>query len=89
LGKKQLSQISYFEYVTGITIGSIGAEVITGLERKITVGIIGIITTAALPFIVGLISEKSKKFRDLIEGKGTVFIKDGKIMEDNLKKERY
>ncbi|HER2179698.1 TPA: hypothetical protein VJS57_001710, partial [Streptococcus pyogenes] len=71
LGKKQLSQISYFEYVTGITIGSIGAEVITGLERKITVGIIGIITTAALPFIVGLISEKSKKFRDLIEGKGT------------------
>lgn len=89
LGKKQLSQISYFEYVTGITIGSIGTEVITGLERKITVGIIGIITTAALPFIVGLISEKSKKFRDLIEGKGTVFIKDGKIMEDNLKKERY
>ncbi|NCT40019.1 DUF421 domain-containing protein [Bacillus sp. EB93] len=89
LGKKQLSQISYFEYVTGITIGSIGAEAITGLERKITVGIIGIITTAALPFIVGLISEKSKKFRDLIEGKGTVFIKDGKIMEDNLKKERY
>ncbi|MGE7687411.1 DUF421 domain-containing protein [Peribacillus simplex] len=89
LGKKQLSQLSYFEYVVGITIGSIGAEVITGLERNISVGIIGIVTTTAIPFIVGLITLKSKTFRDLVEGKGTVFIKDGKIMEDNLKKERY
>ncbi|MEE3956022.1 MULTISPECIES: DUF421 domain-containing protein [Peribacillus] len=89
LGKKQLSQLSYFEYVVGITIGSIGAEVITGLERSILVGVIGIVTTAALPFIVGILSLKSKMVRDLVEGKGTVFIKDGKIMEDNLKKERY
>ncbi|CAN7647795.1 DUF421 domain-containing protein [Peribacillus frigoritolerans] len=89
LGKKQLSQLSYFEYVVGITIGSIGAEVITGLERSILVGVIGIVTTAALPFIVGILSLKSKTLRDLVEGKGTVFIKDGKIMEDNLKKERY
>lgn len=89
LGKKQLSQLSYFEYVVGITIGSIGTEVITGLERSILVGVIGIVTTAALPFIVGILSLKSKMVRDLVEGKGTVFIKDGKIMEDNLKKERY
>ncbi|MGG0412177.1 DUF421 domain-containing protein [Peribacillus simplex] len=89
LGKKQLSQLSYFEYVVGITIGSIGAEVITGLERNISVGIIGIATVSAIPFIVGILSLKSKMVRDLVEGKGTVFIKDGKIMEENLKKERY
>ncbi|MGC0150739.1 DUF421 domain-containing protein, partial [Peribacillus castrilensis] len=89
LGKKQLSQLSYFEYVVGITIGSIGAEVITGLERNISVGVIGIVTTAAISFLIGVISLKSKMVRDLVEGKGTVFIKDGKIMEDNLKKERY
>ena len=89
LGKKQLSQLSYFEYVVGITIGSIGAEVITGLERNISVGVIGIGTTAAISFLIGVISLKSKIVRDLVEGKGTVFIKDGKIMEDNLKKERY
>ncbi|MGM0890035.1 MAG: DUF421 domain-containing protein [Bacillota bacterium] len=89
LGKKQLSQLSYFEYVVGITIGSIGAEVITGLERNISVGIIGIVTIATISFIIGVISLKSKMVRDLVEGKGTVFIKDGKIMEDNLKKERY
>jgi uncharacterized membrane protein YcaP (DUF421 family) len=89
LGKKQLSQLSYFEYVVGITIGSIGAEIVTGLERSIVLGVVGIVVFSAIPFIAGFISLKSKKFRDLVEGKGTVFIKDGKIMEDNLKKERY
>ncbi|KAF2428383.1 DUF421 domain-containing protein [Bacillus subtilis] len=89
LGKKQLSELSFFEYVVGITIGSIGAEVITGLERNMFNGIIGIVVFAAIPFLAGLLSLKSKGFRNFIEGKATVFIKDGKIMEDNLKKERY
>jgi uncharacterized membrane protein YcaP (DUF421 family) len=89
LGKKQISELSFFEYVTGISIGSIGAEVAMGLERNIFHGIIGIVIFAAVPFFAGLISLKSKGFRNFIEGKATVFIKDGKIMEDNLKKERY
>lgn len=89
IGKKQISQLSFFEYVTGITIGSIGAEMMTGLEHKIHIGILSIVTTAAVPFIVGLISLKSKLFRDFAEGKGSIFIKDGKVMEDTLKKERY
>ena len=32
LGKKQISEISFFEYVSGITIGSIAGEVIMGLD---------------------------------------------------------
>lgn len=89
LGKKQLSELSFFEYVVGITIGSIGAEVITGLEQNMFNGIIGIVAFAAIPFLAGLLSLKSKGFRDFIEGRATIFIKDGKIMEDNLKKEKY
>ncbi|MBA9028163.1 DUF421 domain-containing protein [Peribacillus huizhouensis] len=89
LGKKQISQLSFFEYVIGITIGSIGAEVVTGLEQSIYLGVLSILTFAVIPFIANLISLKSKSFRDFIEGKGTVLIKDGKVMEENLKKERY
>ncbi|MGG3393553.1 DUF421 domain-containing protein, partial [Bacillus subtilis] len=89
LGKKQISELTFFEYVTGISIGNIGAEVAIGLERNIFHGIIGIVIFAVIPFFAGLISLKSKRFRNFIEGKATVFIKDGKIMEDNLKKERY
>jgi uncharacterized membrane protein YcaP (DUF421 family) len=89
LGKKQIAQLSFFEYVTGITIGSIAAEVIMGLEQNMFYGFLAMIIVAVIPFIVGLISLKSKKFRDFTEGKGTIVIKDGKVMEDNLKKERY
>lgn len=86
LGKKQIAQLSFFEYVTGITIGSIAGESIMGLDGNMIYGLIAMIVVAAIPFIVGLISLKSKKFRDFTEGKGTIFIKDGKVMEDNLKK---
>ncbi|RDZ05845.1 hypothetical protein C3744_29255 [Priestia megaterium] len=89
LGKKQISELSFFEYVTGITIGNIGAEMATGIEKSIANGILSIVTFAIVPFLAGIISLKNKPFRDFIEGKGTVFIKDGKIMEDNLKKEKY
>ena len=88
LGKKQISQLTMFEYVTGITIGNIGAEVVTGLEQKIHLGIIALVTTAAIPFAASFLAIKSKKARDLIDGNGTVLIKDGKILEDNLKTER-
>ncbi|HWJ77566.1 DUF421 domain-containing protein [Bacillus subtilis] len=89
LGKKQLSQLSFFEYVTGITIGGIAAIVILEVRHSIFIGGLAIVTMAAIPYLVSLISLKSKKLRDFVEGKGSVFIKDGKIMEDNLKKERY
>ncbi|MFG6118625.1 MULTISPECIES: DUF421 domain-containing protein [Thalassobacillus] len=89
LGKKQLSELSFFEYVSGITIGSIAAEVMMGLENNIWHGIIGVAIFAVLPFFVEILSLHSKTVRDVVEGKGTVLIKDGKILEDNLKKEKY
>lgn len=89
LGKKQLSELSFFEYVSGITIGSIAAEVMMGLENNIWHGIIGVAIFAVLPFLVEILSLHSKTVRDVVEGKGTVLIKDGKILEDNLKKEKY
>nr|WP_295971382.1 DUF421 domain-containing protein [uncultured Bacillus sp.] len=89
LGKKQISEISFFEYVSGITIGSIAGEVIIGLDGNIGHGILAIGMFSIITLLVDILSLKSKKFRDIIEGKGTIFIKDGKIMEDNLKKEKY
>lgn len=89
LGKKQISEISFFEYVSGITIGSIAGEAVTGLEKNIGHGILAVALFSLITLLVDIISLKSKKFRDIVEGKGTIFIKDGKVMEDNLKKERY
>jgi uncharacterized membrane protein YcaP (DUF421 family) len=89
LGKKQISEISFFEYVSGITIGSIAGEVIMGLDRNIGHGVLAIAVFSSITLLVDVLALKSKKFRDLVEGTGTILIKDGKIMEDNLKKEKY
>jgi uncharacterized membrane protein YcaP (DUF421 family) len=88
LGKKQIAQLSMFEYVTGITIGNIGAEVVTGLDQKIHLGIIAIVATAAIPYISSQITLRNKTVRDFVDGKGTVLILDGKVLEDHLKKEK-
>lgn len=89
IGKKQISELSFFEYVSGITIGSIAGEVIMGLESNIMHGVMSIIIFGLVTVFVDITSLKSKKFRDLIEGSGTVLIKGGKIQEENLKRERF
>ena len=89
LGSKQISQLSFFEYISGITIGSVAAEVITGLDSSIIHGMVLIILFGGVTYAVDVISLKSKKFRDFAEGHATVFIKDGKIMEDSMKREHY
>lgn len=89
LGKKQISELSFFEYVSGITIGSIAGEVITGLESNIYHGILAILIFGLVTLLVDVFSLKSKSFRDIVEGRGTVVIRDGKVLEKNLKKEKY
>ncbi|PEN38475.1 hypothetical protein CN543_06900 [Bacillus toyonensis] len=89
LGKRQISQLSFFEYIAGMTIGDIAAQVSTGLDQKFFHGVFAILIFAAVPFFTGILSLKNKTARDFFEGKSTVLIKDGKILEDNLKKEKY
>jgi uncharacterized membrane protein YcaP (DUF421 family) len=89
VGAKQISQLSFFEYISGITIGSVAGEVTIGLDSNIMHGIIVLVLFGGVTYAVDVLSLKSKTFRDIAEGKATVFIKDGKIMEDSLKKEHY
>ena len=89
LGKKQISELSFFEYVSGITIGSIAGEAITGLESNIFQGMVAIIIFSLVTLLADILTLKSKSLRDIVEGRATVLIKDGKVLEENLKKEKY
>lgn len=89
LGKKQLSHLSFFEYIVGITVGSIAAEISSGLETHFMNGVYSLLVWTAIPFIAGIIGLKNKKVRNFIEGSSTVVIKNGKIQEENLSKEQY
>jgi uncharacterized membrane protein YcaP (DUF421 family) len=88
-GKKQLAELSFFEYVSGITIGSIAGEVIMGLEGNMFHGVLAIFIFGGFTYLVDVASIKSKSFRDVIEGKATILIKEGKVLEENLKKEKF
>ncbi|TFE23495.1 DUF421 domain-containing protein [Cohnella luojiensis] len=77
-----------FEYITGITIGSLAAYISLDLDANWYLGIIAISVWAFVSLGIEFLQMKSKKMRDFIDSKGTVLIKDGKVLEDNLKKER-
>lgn len=89
LGKKQISQLNIFEYISGIVLGGIVAIHTIEPERNIIYGLIAMFIWFIVPFAVEFIALKSKSFRNFTQGKSTVLIQDGKIMEDNLKKEGY
>jgi uncharacterized membrane protein YcaP (DUF421 family) len=88
LGKRQISQLSPFEYITGITIGSIAAYISLDMEAEWYLGAVALAVWVLVSFIIEVMQIKSKRLRDWIDGNGTVLIKEGKILEDNLKKER-
>ena len=87
--KANIGRYFFFEYVSGITIGSIAGEVIMGLDNNIGHGVLAIAVFSSITLLVDILGLKSKRFRDLVDGTSTILIKDGKIMEDNLKKEKY
>lgn len=88
IGKRQIKQLTYIEYIVGITIGSIAAFMATEMDGPVYHSLIAMGIFALFPVVMEWLSLKSKKLRDFFEGKSTVLIKEGKILEDNLKKER-
>jgi len=87
--KKQVAQLSYFDYISRISLGGIAAIMVVDLRVNFLYGVLAIIVWIGITYTLDFIALKSKIFRDFIEGKGIVLIKDGKIMEENLKKEQF
>jgi uncharacterized membrane protein YcaP (DUF421 family) len=89
LGMKQLSQLNIFEYITGIVLGGIVAIHVSTLESPFYYALLSMFIWFIIPYLVEIVSLKSKAFRNFAQGKSRVFIQNGKIMEENLKKEHY
>ncbi|WP_025717086.1 DUF421 domain-containing protein [Paenibacillus sp. 1-18] len=88
LGKRQVSQLSLFEYITGITIGNLAATIPMERESTWYLGSVSLAVWVLVTLAIEILQIKSKKVRDFADGKTRTLIKDGKILEDNLKKER-
>lgn len=89
LGKKQVGELDFIDYVVGISIGSIAAEMATNTADKpfydylISFGVYFILT-----IIIDLLSTKTNALKKFFKGSPMVIIKDGKIDYRELKKSK-
>ena len=89
LGKQQISQLTFFDYVLGISIGSTASSLTTDLSSSAWPHWIGILTWTILVLILQYITLKSRTASDYISGTPIVVIVNGKIMENEMRKMRY
>ena len=85
-GKKQMSELSMFDYINGITIGSIAAEMATSLEGDFYFPLTAIAVYTVVMWLISYISEKSIKCRRFLAGKAVLLMENGKIYQKNFKK---
>lgn len=87
MGSKQVAQMTMFDYITGITFGSVAAELATELEepeKPLTALVVYGLAAAA----VSVLTSKSVRLRARVTGKPLVLLEDGVIYRENLKRAR-
>lgn len=89
LGKQQISQLTFFDYILGITIGSTASTLTTDLTSRAWPHWVGLITWSSLSLLLQYITLKSKKASDYLDDVPAVVIMDGKILEDAMRKSKY
>lgn len=89
LGKQQISQLTFFDYILGITIGSTASSLTTDLTSRAWPHWVGLLTWTVLSLLLQYITLKSKKASDYLDDSPTVVIMNGKILEQSMKKSRY
>ena len=85
MGYRQMSEMSMFDYINGITIGSIAAEMATSLEKDWWLPLTAMIVYALAAIVLSYISVKSMAARRVISGKPLILMDHDTIYEKNLK----
>jgi len=87
IGHKQIAQLDFFDYITGITIGSIAAEMATELEEPWK-PMIAMVIYGGITLALSLISSRFPRSRKYLNGTPTILMDHGKLYYENLKKAR-
>ncbi|WP_341280996.1 DUF421 domain-containing protein [Paenibacillus sp. FSL H8-0537] len=89
LGKQTLSNMTFNDFVTSITLGSLAANLAFNATLKPSYIVLSLVVITAMSFLLSLLALKSRKMRSWISGSPTVLIENGKVMEANMQKIRY
>ena len=87
IGRKQVSQLDFFDYITGITIGSIAAEMATELEEPWK-PLIAMIIYGSVTLLLSSVTIKFPRVRKFLNGTPTILMDHGKLYHENLKKSK-
>lgn len=85
MGHKQVAQLDFFDYISGITIGSIGAELATDIEN-FWKPLISLIIYGAVSVSLSLLTHKFPRTRKFVNGSPTILLNQGKLYRKNFKK---
>ncbi len=88
MGKQQVAELTFFDYVVGITIGSIASTLSVQINQNTTATLVGMAIWTILPILLAYLSLKSVWIRKVVEGEATIVMANGKVLEKNLKKIR-
>ncbi len=88
MGKKQISQLNLFDYIIGISIGSLAASLSIDTSIDYLDGVLSIIVYGGSAALISFITTKSIVMRRFFTGTPCVLMNDGKIIYKNLKKSR-
>ena len=85
VGHKQIAQLDFFDYITGITIGSIAAEMATELEQPWK-PLTAMVIYGAITLLLSVISNQAPRSRKYLNGTPTILMDHGKLYRENMKK---
>ena len=86
IGHKQVAQLEFFDYITGITIGSIAAELATTLDDPWWKPTISMFMFGAVTVALSFTTRKIQRTRKYINGSPTIILNKGKLYRENMKK---
>ncbi|AVQ97381.1 DUF421 domain-containing protein [Ethanoligenens harbinense] len=88
VGRKMISRITFFDFIIGVTLGSLGVRLALGADDSLLGNIVAGITIILMVLLIDVCNLKSYLFRKLEEGKPIILVENGIIHEKNLKKVR-
>jgi len=89
MGKREIGELSIIDFIVSIYIAELVAISIENYKDSILISLIPIILLVILQILTARVSLKSKKIRDLIDGKPSVIIENGKLNIKEMKTLRY
>lgn len=89
MGKREVGELSIFDLVVFLLIAEIAAFALDDPHSKLMHAIVPMVVLLIIQIAVSYFSLKSKRFRDVMESKPSIIMKDGIIIEKEMRKQRY